>query len=806
MDRYPLVSALSRPVIVKHLVAAARRHGATVVATGAPARATTRSASRSASPHWHPDLTCIAPVRDLALTRDKAIDYAEKHDLPIETTKNNPYSIDQNVWGRAVETGFLEDIWNGPDRGHLRLHRRPGRRRATPTRSSSPSRPASRSPSTAGPSRMLQAIQRAQRAAPGTGHRPARHGRGPLVGIKSREVYEAPGAIALITAHQELENVTVERELGPVQAWRGAALGRAGLRRPVVQPAQALAGRVRRRRQAHVSGDIRMTLHGGRAVVTGRRSRGAACTTSTSRPTTPATRSTSPLAKGFIESCLSEDAAGKTCGGSEPGRAGRGVSRCRHAGTAACGADGSPAAAPDALAALSQSTHFDWRLAPYDIAGSRAHARVLHRAGLLDDAELAAMLDRRWARSRPTCASGAFGPTPDDEDVHTALERGPDRTRGRRPRRQAARRPLAQRPGGHAVPDVPARPRPRRGGPGRSTSSTRWPAQADRHLGVAMPGRTHLQHAQPVLLAHHLLAHAWALLRDVERLRDWDARAAVSPYGSGALAGSSLRPGPRVRSPRDLGFAARRRELDRRHGSTATSSPSSRSSRPWSPSTCRGSPRRSCSGRPRSSPSSPSTTPTPRGRRIMPQKKNPDVAELARGKAGRLVGDLAGLLTTLKGLPLAYNRDLQEDKEPVFDAVDTLEVLLPAFAGMVAHAAVPHRAAGGAGAAGLLAGHRRRRVAGPQRRAVPRRARGRRRLRAACARRAASSCGTSPTTTSPHLAAPHAGGARGAHRRAVAGVALGAGRDGAGTGRASSSTPYARPWRRGAHVGGTAEQ
>ena len=134
---------------------------------------------------------------------------------------------------------------------------------------------------------------------------------------------------------------------------------------------------------------------------------------------------------------------------------------------------------------------------------------------------------------------------------------------------------------------------------------------------------------------------------------------------------------------------------------------------------------------------------------IMPQKKNPDIAELARGKAGRLIGDLTGLLATLKGLPLAYNRDLQEDKEPVFDAVDTLEVLLPAFAGMVATLRVRHRADGRAGAAGLLARHRRRRVAGPPGRAVPGRARGRRRLRARAARARASSCGTSPTTSWP---------------------------------------------------------
>ena len=196
-----------------------------------------------------------------------------------------------------------------------------------------------------------------------------------------------------------------------------------------------------------------------------------------------------------------------------------------------------------------------------------------------------------------------------------------------------------------------------------------------------MPGRTHLQHAQPVLLSHHLLAHAWPLVRDVERLRDWDARvAADSPYGSGALAGSSLGLDPEAVAA-DLGFtgssansidgtAARdfvagvrvRRRDDRRRRVA-------------------GSPRRSSSGRPASSASSTLHDAWSTGSSIMPQKKNPDIAELARGKAGRLIGDLTGLLATLKGLPLAYNRDLQEDKEPVFDAVDTLEVLLPAFTG-----------------------------------------------------------------------------------------------------------------------------
>nr|WP_028131115.1 argininosuccinate lyase [Serinicoccus marinus] len=334
----------------------------------------------------------------------------------------------------------------------------------------------------------------------------------------------------------------------------------------------------------------------------------------------------------------------------------------------------------DALAALSKSTHFDWRLAPYDLAGSRAHARVLHRAGLLSDEHLEAMLSA-LGRLRADVDAGTFVPLPEDEDVHTALERG-----------------LIERAGA----DVGGRLRAGRSRNDQVAAQFRMYLrdqarllgakvldvvqalvdQAAAHPDVAMPGRTHLQHAQPVLLAHHLQAHAWALLRDVERLVDWDARAAVSPYGSGALAGSSLGLDP-VSVAHDLGMPrAAENSIDGTASRDFAAEMSfvlamvgvdlSRLSEEvilWATaefgfvtlddafST---------------------------GSSIMPQKKNPDVAELARGKAGRLIGDLAGLLATLKGLPLAYNRDLQEDKEPVFDAVDTLEVLLPAVSGMVA--------------------------------------------------------------------------------------------------------------------------
>ena len=334
----------------------------------------------------------------------------------------------------------------------------------------------------------------------------------------------------------------------------------------------------------------------------------------------------------------------------------------------------------DALAALSLSTHFDWRLARYDIAGSRAHARVLHGAGLLSDTELDAMLTA-LDRLDADVAAGAFVPDPSDEDVHTALERG-----------------LLDRAGA----DLGGRLRAGRSRNDQIATLIRMylrdearllateilavvdalRSQASRHLGVAMPGRTHLQHAQPVLLSHHLLAHCWALSRDVDRLRDWDDRAAVSGYGSGALAGSSLGLDPEAVAG-DLGFArAAENSIDATAARDVVAEFSfvtamlavdlSRIAEEivlWATKEF-------------GFVSLADAYST--GSSIMPQKKNPDVAELTRGKTGRLIGDHAGLLATLKGLPLAYNRDLQEDKEPVFDAIDTLHLVLPAVAGMIA--------------------------------------------------------------------------------------------------------------------------
>jgi argininosuccinate lyase len=332
----------------------------------------------------------------------------------------------------------------------------------------------------------------------------------------------------------------------------------------------------------------------------------------------------------------------------------------------------------EALARLSVSVQFDWRLAPYDLAGSRAHARVLARAGLLTADELGRML-AALDDLEAACASGEFRPTVDDEDVHTALERGllerlgalGGKLRAGRSRNDQVATDLRLYLRDHA-----------RGVAARLVElADALVEQAARHVDTPAPGMTHLQHAQPVTFGHQLLAHVQALLRDLDRMRDWDRRAAVSPLGAGALAGSSLPLDP-VMVAKELGFeSAAAHSIDAvadrdfvaeflfvaalagvhlsRLGEEVVL---------W-------------------------TTPEfgwvelddgfATGSSIMPQKKNPDIAELARGKSGRLIGGLTGVLTMLKGLPLAYDRDMQEDKEPAFDAVDTLELVLPALAGMI---------------------------------------------------------------------------------------------------------------------------
>lgn len=332
------------------------------------------------------------------------------------------------------------------------------------------------------------------------------------------------------------------------------------------------------------------------------------------------------------------------------------------------------------LAALSKSTQFDWRLADDDIAGSRTHARALARAGLLTDDELNRMesaLDELQKR----VDAKEFIPSEEDEDEATALERGlldiagaelGGKLRAGRSRNDqiACLIRMWLRRHSRVVAGMLAQ------------LCFELIGQAERAGKTVMPGRTHMQHAQPVLLAHQLMAHVWPLIRDIQRLADWDKRADASPYGSGALAGNTLGLDP-LAVAKDLGFtrvtensvdgtSSRDTVAEYAFVAAMIGVDISRLSEEiiiWNTQefafvTLH---------------DSYST-----GSSIMPQKKNPDIAELARGKSGRIIGDLTGLLATLKGLPTAYARDLQEDKEAVFDQTDTLEVLLPAFTGMIA--------------------------------------------------------------------------------------------------------------------------
>ncbi|MBV8387733.1 MAG: argininosuccinate lyase [Acidimicrobiia bacterium] len=335
----------------------------------------------------------------------------------------------------------------------------------------------------------------------------------------------------------------------------------------------------------------------------------------------------------------------------------------------------------DALMAFTASVEFDRRLAVDDIAGSRAHVRGLHRAGVLTEQEVGILL-AALNRVEDELADGSFRFLPSDEDIHTAIERrvseiaGPaggklHTGRSRNDQVATAVRLFTKRQLTEVARGIVAL---------QEVLYERARTAPDAYL----PGYTHMQRAQPVLLSHHLLAHAWALARDVDRILDTRKRLDVSPLGAGALAGSSLALDPEEVAE-DLGFAARFENSldavsDRDFVAEALFDIAllgvhlSRLGEEivlWS---------------------------TEEfgflelddayatGSSMLPQKKNPDVAELARGKAGRLIGHLSGFLATLKGLPFAYNRDLQEDKEPLFDAVDQAQLALSALAGLLATA------------------------------------------------------------------------------------------------------------------------
>ena len=271
MKQYPLVSAISRPLIVKHLVEAAQAHGGTHVAHGCTGKGNDQVRFEVGFMDTDPSLKIIAPARDFAWTRDKAIAFAEENDVPIEQSASSPFSIDQNVWGRAVETGFLEDLWNPPTKDLYAYTEEPSLGQAPDEvtisfKSGKPVAIDGREVT------VLQAIEELNRraGAQGVGRLDMVEDR--LIGIKSREVYEAPGAMTLIRAHEAMEDVTVERELARYKRGIDAEWSHQVYDGLWFSPLKRSLDSFIESTQEHVTGDIRLVLHNGSIVVNGRRS------------------------------------------------------------------------------------------------------------------------------------------------------------------------------------------------------------------------------------------------------------------------------------------------------------------------------------------------------------------------------------------------------------------------------------------------------------------------------------------------------------------------------------------------------
>ena len=333
----------------------------------------------------------------------------------------------------------------------------------------------------------------------------------------------------------------------------------------------------------------------------------------------------------------------------------------------------------DAVFALSRSVQFDWRLAPYDLRSSLAHLRVLKSSGLLTG-DVAAKIEGALRELISEVTTGKFLPKPEDEDVHSALERGLTEKIGESGGALRAGRSRNDQ----VVTDLKLYAIDNMLDIAGQISHLQQAliAKATEYGDAPAPGFTHMQHAQPILFGHELAKHIHSFTRDIDRIQDWLTRTSVSPLGSGALAGSGLGLKPEV-TAQDLGFASSSANSidavsDRDFVAEALFIISlvgvhlSRIGEEW------------CIWATTEFGWAKVADAYSTGSSIMPQKKNPDMAELARGKAGRLIGNLTGVLAMLKGLPFAYNRDLQEDKEPLFDSIDTLRLVLPAVTGMVA--------------------------------------------------------------------------------------------------------------------------
>jgi argininosuccinate synthase len=694
--KYPLVSSLARPLIAAKVIEVARSTGASVVAHGCTGKGNDQVRFETTFAALAPDLEVMAPVRESAMSRDEARERAEGWGIPLASVAK-VYSVDENLWGRTVECGPIEDPWASPPEDAYLLT-------ADPT--SAPDRPEEVVVGFVGgvpvklngaaldPVRLIAEITRIG----------GRHGFGRvdmienrLVGIKSREVYEVPGALALIAAHRDLEDLTMERDLAHEKAAverRWAELAYYGMWH---SPLHASLRTFIASTQTNVTGEVRLRFFKGSCTVVGRRSPAALYDLSLATYEAAGDRFDHRQAEGFIRlwslpvrtwaakqgAPRSSESAAPAAESFEPPvdavpaqpvDAGVTVPAQRPVWAARM-----PGGLSGEAFAFTASLGFDRRLAPYDVRATAAHADALHEAGLLDDAARDAIV-RELIAMGGQIEAGTFPWDDADEDVHSAVERVLTERLG-----DAGARIHAGRSRNDLVvtdlrmwtkdacDEVVA---------GVAGLASALADQAEAHIGAPMAGYTHLQRAQPVSLAHHLLAHALPLVRDAARFGRARSTADVSALGAGALAGSTIELDVDGVASR-LGFAGtfdnsidavsdRDFALEFLAACAILGVHLSRLAEDvvlWA-------------SREFGFAKLPDRHST--GSSMMPQKRNPDVAELARGKAGRLLGHFVALTTAMKGLPLAYDRDLQEDKEPLFDAFDTLTAALPAMAALVA--------------------------------------------------------------------------------------------------------------------------
>jgi len=702
--KYPLVSALARPLIAEKVVELARETDASHVAHGCTGKGNDQVRFEASFAALAPDLGVLAPVRELAQSRDEALRRAKAFDIPIPEEART-FSIDENLWGRTAEAGPIEDAWAEPPPEAYGITADPRRVTREPDEvfvRFERGRPVALDGAPMGLIEIVAALT-ATGGAHGFGRVDMIENR--LVGIKSREIYEVPAALALILAHRDLEDLTLERDLAHEKAGlerRWAELCYNGL---WFGPLHGSLRTFMAAAQERVSGEVRLEFFRGSCRVVGRRSEVALYDHALATYDERADRFDQRQAAGFVSlwslplrvwsergRTEEEVAVGGLPVPSAAASAPPAETPPRRVAPAAPAVVANVPEEPayvwsgrftglpsDSAMALTGSLAFDRRLLAHDLAATLAHVGALVRAGLLEHEE-GDRLAKELEVLRGEAADGTFPFSPADEDVHVAVERvlterlgdlGAKVHAGRsRNDLVAADLRLWTK---EAAADLAGLTR---------TLVAALSGRAEEHTQTLLPGYTHLQRAQPVTLAHHLLAHAFALLRDAERLERAGAAADVSPLGAGALAGSTLGIDPAA-TARTLGFSAtfdnsidavasRDFAVEFLAACLSTALDVSRLAEElvlWASQEfgfVRVDDRYAT------------------GSSMMPQKRNPDVAELARAKAGRVLGDLVALAAVLKGLPLAYDRDMQEDKEAVFDARDALAATLPALTGMIA--------------------------------------------------------------------------------------------------------------------------